>query len=139
MKNGNYLRGLIAITTCGLVSCFSNKYELEGEKKVVGAQDLIVRIYQEDKFDNVTAIEFELVNDKDSILIPANYLTGTDMAHETIDRYYAGLHDSIFYLCYPYPTIYAIEHLSPYKKQLPLDSLFKRLKEYDPRLIIAEH
>ena len=139
MKKVQYLRGFLALATCGLVSCFSNKYEFEGEKKVVGSRDLIVRIYQEDKFDKVTAIEFELVNDKDSVLIPANYLTGTDMAHEAIDRYYAGLHDSIFYLCYPYPEVYAFKRLSPSKSEVSQDYLFKRLKAYDPKLIDKEH
>jgi hypothetical protein len=135
MNNVTYLRGFLVLAAGGLVSCFSNKYELEGEKRVVGSRDLIVRIYQEDKFDKVTAINFELVNAKDSVLIPAHYLTGTDMAHEAIDRYYAGVHDSIFYLCYPYPEVYAFKHLSPHKSGLLQDSLFKRLKAYDPKLM----
>jgi hypothetical protein len=135
MKNVAYLRGFLVLAAGGLVSCFSNQYELEGEKNVVGSRDLRVRIYQENKFDKVTAIEFELVNDKDSILIPASYLTGTDMAHETIDRYYAGVHDSIFYLCYPYPEVFAIRPLAIYKSPLSRDSLFQKLKAYDPKLI----
>lgn len=53
-----------------LSSCFSNKYELIGKKKVEGSRNLYVNIYQLDEFDNVTPINFEVVNDKDSIILP---------------------------------------------------------------------
>jgi len=118
MNNITYLSKGLILTAVGLVSCFSNEFELMGEKKVVGSRDLVVKIYQEDKFDKVTAINFELVNEKDSILIPEVFLTGTDETQEKIERFYPALHDSIFYLCYPYPEVFAIRPLNIYKPRL---------------------
>jgi hypothetical protein len=104
----------------------------------MGSRDLVVKLYQQDKFDYVTPITFELINEKDSILIPEHFLTGTDETQEKIDRFYPGLRDSIFYLCYPYPEVFAIKHLSPSKSQLSRDSLFRRLKAYDNKLVDGE-
>lgn len=119
-----------------LTSCFSNKYELIGKKKVEGSGNLYVNIYQLDEFDNVTPINFEVVNDKDSIILPRKFLTGTDISinDQTIENFQAFLHDSIFYLCYFYPQVYKIQHLD-INSQHPTDSLFKKLKLHDAKLI----
>lgn len=94
-----------------------------------------MKIYQKDEFEHLTPINFVLVNDKDSVIISESYLTGTDVRHENIERFYPFLQDSIFYLCYPYPKVYAIQHLDITKSQLPRDSLFKKLKGHDSRLM----
>lgn len=135
----NYIKKLSILSMCVLLtSCFSNEYELIGEKKVEGSRNLYVKIYQEDKFDYVTPIHFELLNIKDSVIIPETYLTGTDVRYENIERFFPFLYDSIFYICYPYPKVYFIQHLNTIKPQFPRDSLFKKLKERDNKLIDKE-
>jgi len=132
--NWNYIV-VVILLTCGLMSCFSNEDELTGKKKVKGSENLFVKIYQKDKFDYVTPISFELINQDGSIIISNRFLTGTDVRHEKIERFYPCLHDGIFYLCYPYPKVYAIHPLDPAKSKLSRDTLFKILKEHDSRLI----
>lgn len=123
--------------TLVLTSCFSNEYELIGKKKVEGSSNLYVEIYQKDEFDHVTPVDYTLLNEKGSTIIPMKFLTGTDVSVsiQKIENFDPFLHDSIFYLCYPYPEVYAIHHLHPSKSQLHRDSLFQQLKEYDSKLI----
>lgn len=137
MKKGKYIV-VVILLICGITSCFSNKDELTGKKKVEGSENLFVKIYQQDEFDYVTPISFELINQDKSVLISKQFLTGTDVRHEKIERFHPYLYDSIFYICYPYPKVYAINHLDPSKSQLPRDTLFKMIKAHDSKLIDAE-
>lgn len=132
------MKKLLILSMCVFTSCFSNEYELTGEKKVEGSENLYVKIYQMDEFEHVTPIHFELLNSKDSVIIRETYLTGTDVRHEKIERFYPFLHDSIFYLCYPYPEVCTIQHLDPAKSELPRDTLFNKLKAHDSKLIDKE-
>lgn len=137
MIKENYIV-LAVLIVCGLTSCFSDKDELIGKKKVKGSENLFVKIYQQDKFDYVTPILFELINQDGTVIISKMFLTGTDVRHEKIERFYPFLHDSIFYICYPYPEVYAIHHLNPAKSELPKDTLFKMIKENDSKLIYSK-
>lgn len=133
----NYIKKLSILSICVfLTSCFSNEYKLIGKKKVEGSEDLYVKIYQTDEFDHITSLAFELVNDKDSIIIRKSYFTGTDVRHENIEHFSPFLYDGIFYLCYPYPKVYTIQPLNITKSRFTRDSLFKKLKEYDNKLQI---
>lgn len=123
------------LSICGLTSCFSNKYEEIGQKKVEGSNNLHVKFFQLDVFEQMSPIDFELLDEKDSVLIHRVYLTGETPMLENVERFSPFLFDSIFYICYPYPKVYAIYHLEASKSRLPRDTLFKKLKQHDSTLI----
>jgi len=115
-------------------SCFSNKDELIGKKRIVGNENLFVRIYQEDEFDSVTAVLYDIIDDKDSIIKPMTFLFGTSDKLTNIEGLDAFVHDDIFYLCRPYPNIVKIKNLSK-KDTLSKKDLFKKIKEFDDKLL----
>ena len=121
-----------------LISCFSNKYELIGKKKVKGSQNLYVKFFQLDAFEHISPIDFELLNENDSILIRKQYLTGDTPMLESVNEFSPILYDSIFYICYPYPKVYTIHHLNPSKSNLSRDELFEVIKKYNGDLIDSE-
>lgn len=130
MKNFLYSIILSAM----LFSCFSNKDELIGKKRIVGSENLFVRIYQEDEFDSATAVLYDIIDDRDSIIKPMKFLFGTSDKLLDIEGFDAFILDDIFYLCRPYPKIIKIKHLSEEDTLLKKD-LFKKLKQFDNKLI----
>ncbi len=130
---------IFILMVLGLVSCFSNKYKEIGQKKVKGSESLQVKFFQLDVFEHISPIEFELLDDKDSVLITREYLTGETPMLDNVENFSPILHDSIFYICYPYPKVYAIHHLNSSKSGLSRDTLFKLLKANDNRLIDNKH
>lgn len=134
MKKGSFIVAVILLTF-GLTSCFSNKYEEIGQKEVKGKENLHVKFFQLDEFEHITPIEFELLNEHDSILIQREYLTGETPMLESVEKFSPILYDSIFYICYPYPKVYAIHHLDPAKSKLARDTLFNMIKANDNKLI----
>lgn len=121
------------LLTIGLYSCFSNKYEYIGEEKIVNKEDWRVKIYQKDEFNMVTPISYQVVDEKDSLITRRYFLIGTHDKLKNVDRFYSKIQDSIFYICYPYPEVVTIKHLST------LDSsnqwgLIKKLQKYDTSL-----
>ncbi|TRX60190.1 hypothetical protein FNH22_09080 [Fulvivirga sp. M361] len=138
MGKVSFVRSVFIMLACSLTSCFSNQYEEIGKKKVEGSTNLYVKIYQKDQFEHLTPVAFELINKKDSILIHRRYFTGETPMLQNVEDFYPFLYDSIFYICYPYPVVYAIQHLDTSKSDFSRDTLFKKLKKYDDKLIGAE-
>ncbi|NEN24155.1 hypothetical protein G3O08_11645 [Cryomorpha ignava] len=134
MKKGNYIV-VVILLTCGLASCFSNKYEEIGQKRVEGSENLQVKFFQLDVFEHISPIDFELLNENDSVLIHREYLTGETPMMESVDKFSPFLYDSIFYICYPYPKVLAIHHLDISKSQMPRDTLLRKLRKHDRKLI----
>lgn len=134
MKKGSYIVAVILLTF-GLTSCFSNKYEEIGQKKVKGSENLHVKFFQLDEFDHITPIKFDLINKNGSILIKREYLTGETPMLESVEKFSPILYDSIFYICYQYPKVHTIHHLDPDKSKLPRDTLFNMIKSNDRKLI----
>lgn len=128
------LVAILAVFLFGLVSCFSNKDKLIGKKKVKGSNSLYVKIYQKDEFDFVTPISFELILDDSSIVVPKSFFIGSHDKLENLNNFHPFLHDSIFYLCYPYPEVYTIKALGK-STSLSREVLFELLKEHDSKLI----
>lgn len=124
----------ISVLSLIFLSCFSNKDELIGKKRIAGSDNLFVRIYQEDEFDYVTAVLYEITDNKDSIIKPMELLFGTEDKLKDLKGLDPFIHDSIFYLCRPYPKIIKIKHLDE-KNILLKKDLFNKLKEFDTLLI----
>ena len=59
-------------------------------------------------------------------------LTG-DSNLQNVDDFYVNIQDSIFFICYPYPKIVAINHISNLNKPNEWD-LIKKLNEQDTSL-----
>ena len=137
MKKCNYIV-LVILLIYGLVSCFSNKYEEIGQKKVHGSKNLYVKFFQLDEFEHISPIKFDLLNENDSVLIHRMYLTGGTPMLQNVDNFYPSLYDSILYICYPYPVVHVIQHLDTSKSDLHRDTLLKMIKTHDSKLIDDE-
>ena len=123
------------VLACSVMSCFSNEYELTGRTDVVGSTTLYVNIYQRNEFDHVTPLAFELLDDKDSLIISMKFFAGTDVRNEKVENIQPFIHDSIFYLCYPYPVIHFIEHLDKNEINLSRTDLIDIIKKRDGNLV----
>jgi len=117
----------------GLYSCFSNKYQFIGEKKVVNKESWRVKFYQLDEFEVFAPIRYEVVNENDSLIIGRHRLTGADANLQSVDKFYAKIQDSIFFVCYPYPKVVAIKHISNWNSSNQW-GLIKKLHKYDTSL-----
>ncbi len=117
----------------GLHSCFSEKYEFIGEKKIINKEEWKVKFYQLDKFEMLAPVDYEVVNESDSLILERAWLTGADANLQSVDKFYAKIQDSILYICYPYPKVEAIKHLSNLNDANQWD-LLKELQKYDPSL-----
>ncbi len=63
----NFFRYLfLVIFPLILYSCFSEKYEYVGEKKVINKDNWKVKIYQLDKFEMFTPVKYQIINERDS-------------------------------------------------------------------------
>ncbi|MFL0063978.1 hypothetical protein, partial [Tenacibaculum maritimum] len=94
-----------------LYSCFSNKFEFKGEKRVLNKEDWIVKFYQKDEFEMITPIRYKVVNEDGELIMKRKGLGG-DSNIPNVDNFYVKMQDSIFYICYPYPKVIAIKHIS---------------------------
>ncbi|GAB1856577.1 hypothetical protein MHTCC0001_14120 [Flavobacteriaceae bacterium MHTCC 0001] len=121
------------LLTIVLYSCFSNQYEYIGEKKIVNKEDWRVKIYQKDEFDMATPISYQVVDENDSSITRRYFLIGTNDKLKNVDGFYAKIQDSILYMCYPYPEVVAIKHLSALDSSNQWD-LIKKLQKYDTSL-----
>lgn len=126
---------LITLFSLVLYSCFSEKFEFVGNKKITNKEDWKVKFYQQDKFEMFTPVRYEIVNENDSLIAPRHSLLGTDANLQNVDDYYTKVNDSIFFICYPYPKIMAIKHISKIRGSNQWD-LIKRLRKYDSSLYI---
>ncbi|MFL0151515.1 hypothetical protein V2632_09560 [Tenacibaculum maritimum] len=115
-----------------MYSCFSNKYEYKGKKRVINKEDWIVKIYQFDEFEMITSIDYEIVNEDGQFIMNRQGLGG-DSNIPNVDNFYVKMQDSIFYICYPYPKVIAIKHISNMDKQNQWD-LIEKLKKQDSSL-----
>ncbi|MFL0118781.1 hypothetical protein [Tenacibaculum maritimum] len=115
-----------------MYSCFSNKFEFKGKKRVINKEDWIVKIYQFDEFEMITSIDYEIVNEDGQFIMNRQGLGG-DSNIPNVDNFYAKIQDSIFYICYPYPKVIAIKHISNMDKQNQWD-LIEKLKKQDSSL-----
>lgn len=129
-------------------SCFNSdeKYRELGRLKVAGIEGVYFKLYQENDLDYVQAIEYEIINEKDSIVSRRCFLTGTEDYNTGITSFTAGCHDSIIYLCYNDPlevdalfdlktgkgTEVNYADINDYYKDVNI--LFKNLQTYDSRL-----
>ncbi|MFL0155661.1 hypothetical protein V2687_14070, partial [Tenacibaculum maritimum] len=80
-----------------MYSCFSNKYEYKGKKRVINKEDWIVKIYQFDEFEMITSIDYEIVNEDGQFIMNRQGLTG-DSNIPNVDNFYVKMQDSIFYI-----------------------------------------
>ncbi len=117
----------------GLYSCFSGKDEYIGEKKIINKEDWRIKIYQEDKFDSATPISYQIIDKNDSLIAGKYFLIGTTDKLKDVDRFYAKIQDSIFYVCYPYPKVLAIKHISNLDSSNQKNLIIK-LQKHDPSL-----
>ncbi len=132
----NFFRYLfLVILSLILYSCFSEKYEYVGEKKVINKDNWKIKIYQLDEFETLTPVEYEIVNERDSLVTGRHGLMGADANLQNVDRYYAKIQDSIFYICYPYPKVMAIKHISNINGSNQW-SLIENLKKRDTSLYL---
>ncbi|CAA0250996.1 hypothetical protein ACE1MK_11070 [Tenacibaculum maritimum] len=115
-----------------MYSCFSNKYEYKGKKRLINKEDWIVKIYQFDEFEMITSIDYEIVNEDGQFIMNRQGLGG-DSNIPNVDNFYVKMQDSIFYICYPYPKVIAIKHISNMDKQNQWD-LIEKLKKQDSSL-----
>ncbi|MDB0600904.1 hypothetical protein PL373_07060 [Tenacibaculum maritimum] len=115
-----------------MYSCFSNKYEYKGKKRVINKEDWIVKIYQFDEFEMITSIDYEIVNEDGQFIMNRQGLGG-DSNIPNVDNFYVKMQDSIFYICYPYPKVIAIKHISNMDKPNQWD-LIEKLKKQDSSL-----
>ncbi|CAA0183231.1 hypothetical protein [Tenacibaculum maritimum] len=120
-----------------MYSCFSNKYEYKGKKRVINKEDWIVKIYQFDEFEMITSIDYEIVNEDGQFIMNRQGLTG-DSNIPNVDNFYVKMQDSIFYICYPYPKVIAIKHISNMDKQNQWD-LIEKLKKRDSSLYLKKY
>lgn len=116
-----------------IYSCFSNKYEYIGEKKIINKEDWRVKIYQKDEFDMATPISYQIVDENDSLISRRRFLIGTTDKLKNADRLYAKIQDSIFYVCYPYPKVIVIKHISNLDGSNQWDLIIK-LQKHDASL-----
>ncbi|MFL0094804.1 hypothetical protein, partial [Tenacibaculum maritimum] len=107
-----------------MYSCFSNKYEYKGKKRLINKGDWIVKIYQFDEFEMITSIDYEIVNEDGQFIMNRQGLGG-DSNIPNVDNFYVKMQDSIFYICYPYPKVIAIKHISNMDKQNQWDLIEK--------------
>ncbi len=133
-----FLNVIVILCVFFLASCFSNKYEYIGEKKVLDSDNLYIKFYQKDVFEHISPIRFELLNYKDSVLIYRKYLTSETPLLPNAENFEPFLYDSILYICYPYPEVKVIEIIDKSKSHLSRDSLFKIIKKQDRKLIDTE-
>ena len=83
----------------------------------------------------VTPISYQVVNENDSLFARRIFLIGTHDKLQNVDRFYAKIQDSILYICYPYPKVIAIKHISNLSSPNQWD-LIEKLQKYDTSLYI---
>lgn len=71
-----------------------------GKLAIPDMENLSFNLYQENAWDMATAIDFELVNQNDSLLVKRCFLTGTHNYEKDTRFFHAGSFDSIVYLAY---------------------------------------
>ena len=134
MKNF-YKYIFVILLPIGVYSCFSEKYEYRGEKRIINKEDWRVKFYQLDKFEMITPVRFEIVNKNDSLITGRHGLMGADSRLQNVDDYYAKIQDSILYICYPYPQVLAIKHISNINGSNQW-GLIKKLQKQDTSLYL---
>ncbi len=135
----------ILLITFFFTSCNNRKEpRFLGELSIPNIDNVFFKVYQEDKFDSVVGIYFEIVDKDDNVLSPMNLLIGTsDFDRSDAKDFYTGSHDSIIYLSFVDPNImYAIYDLKTKKTCCSYTSdtlnvdrhLAERLKLYNQNL-----
>ena len=76
---------IVVVLFIGLSSCFSNRYEFIGKKKMINTENLWVKFYQLDEFDMVTPISYQVVDINDSLLTRRYFLIGTNDKLKNVD------------------------------------------------------
>ena len=94
-----------------------------------------IKIYQLDEFETLTPVEYEIVNESDSLITERHGLMATDSNLRSVDKYYAKIQNSIFFVCYPYPKVVAIKHISNLNISNQW-SLIKELQRHDASLYL---
>lgn len=106
---------------------------LLGKKKIEGTGNLYVKFYQTDEFDMATPLDYEVVNDKDSIVFSKTFLVGTHDKEENANFLYAKVYDSILYVSYIKPNkVWKVKDLKSGKSR---ENLFDILRSHDSTLI----
>lgn len=121
----------------GLNSCFSEEYEYIGEIKVVNKENWRVKIYQLDEFEMLTPVRYEIVDKDDNLISERHRLTSADANLQSVDKFYAKVQDSIFYICYYYPEVVVIKHITNLNGPNQWD-LIKRLQKHDASLFLFD-
>ena len=106
------------------------------EKKIINKEDWRIKLYQLDKFEMLTPVDYEIVNENDSIILGRHRLTGAENLQD-VDKFYAKIQDSIFYVCYPYPEVVAIKHISNLNGSNQWE-LIKKLQKHDAFLYLFD-
>jgi hypothetical protein len=117
----------------GLNSCFSKKFEYIGEKQVINKEDWKVKFYQLDEFEMFTPVRYKVVNSNGSLITEKQALTGADANLQNVEKFYAKVQDSIFFICYPYPKVVAIKNILNLNKPNQWE-LIKKLNDQDSSL-----
>ncbi len=128
-----YIKLCLLILSIGLNSCFSEKFEYIGKKQVLNKPDWIVKFYQLDKFEVFTPVRYEITNKDGSLISERHRLTSADANLQNVNNFYVKVQDSILYICYPYPKVVAIKHISNLDKPNQWD-LIKKLYRRDTSL-----
>jgi len=135
------------ITLILFTSCF--KERKIGQLKVNGIENVFVNIYQEDEFDFVTALKYEIVDSEKNLILVKSQLVGTEDHITNLNDFRASSFDSIMYLTWGNENeIYAVYDLKSGKgypksklnedwklKFQNADNLVNELKKNNPNLI----
>ena len=110
MKNQIYIYIIFLMTSSLLFSC-SGEHEI-GKLPVEGLKDIYINLSQEDQFDSATAIYYEIVGNKNHVILKKYHLTGTHDYESDLTNFTANSHDSIIYLTYLEPNkVFAVYDL----------------------------
>lgn len=129
-----------------LTSCFGERKL--GQLKVENLSDTYVNIYQEDEFDFISTLYYEIVDSKGELIIAKTHLVGTNDRLKDLSNFQAKSQDSILYLLwgdeYDIFAVYDLKSGKGYPKsnlegtwEFKLDNandLIKQLQKVNPKL-----
>ncbi|MGD1837574.1 MAG: hypothetical protein ACPKPY_05900 [Nitrososphaeraceae archaeon] len=73
---------------------------LIGKIPVDGLDNVFFRLYQQDEFDYTTALLFDIVDHRDTVIARKHFMTGTLDHVKDLEPFTTGCYDSIVYLTY---------------------------------------
>jgi len=138
---------ILLLTLILFTSCF--KERKIGQLEISGIENVFMNIYQEDEFDFVTALRYEITDSEKNLILEKSHLIGTNDHITNLNDFKAKSFDSIVYLTWGNENeIYAVYDLKSGKgypkSQLDknwklkfenANNLVNQLKEKNPNLI----